>query len=66
MLINQTHVREHALAVAGQLKFRFEGGIKKPRFTRVSASFLEAIEGEVRKAVVTRVNQHGNSGQTLA
>lgn len=65
MLINQSHVRQYALAQAAQSKIRIVSDRRVPRFTRVSASFLEAVNAAAINAINSRIAQHGSKGQTL-
>ena len=65
MIINQAEVRRFALDTAANTKFRFIGGNRTARFTRVSPSFLEHINAAAMRAVTERVSQHGSKGQTL-
>ena len=65
MMINQAEVRRYALETAANSKFRFEGGNKVARFTRISDSFFEHINAVAMRAITERINQHGSKGQTL-
>ena len=65
MMINQAEVRRFALETAANSKFRFEGGNKVARFTRISDSFFEHVNAATMKAITERIGQHGSKGQPL-
>lgn len=56
-LINKAQVKKYALHQSKERR----GG----KFTRVSAEFLEAINGAVIRAVIDRVHGHPSVGKTL-
>ena len=58
-LLNRSAVKRHALQEAQNLR----GSAWRP--TRVSASFLDAIEREVKRSVRARVLAHPGKGKTL-
>ena len=60
--LNRSRVKRTILEVAAQTR---KDGCGKPRFTRVSASFLERIEAHVRNAIKSEIHQHPSVGRTL-
>lgn len=50
--LNRSKVKQTALDLAGQTRLN---GTGQPRFTRVSASFVERIEAAVRNAIKSEV-----------
>lgn len=60
--ICRSKVKATALEVAAGHRKMSDGS---PRFTRVSASFLEKIEATVRAAIQSNVHAHPGVGKTL-
>lgn len=56
MLINKTNVRKYALDYARRTR---------PKFTRVSGEFLEAIEATVRQKIINHINSIPSVGVTI-
>jgi hypothetical protein len=61
-LINKAMVRKAALEMALN-KYRLSTG--EPRFTRVSAYFLKAVDLSVENEVRGRIERAGRKGRTL-
>jgi hypothetical protein len=60
--INSSSVKKFALACAANHKKMSDG---TPRFTRVSAEFLENVNAEVMMLVDRKVQQLPSSGRTI-
>ena len=60
--LNRSRVKRTILEIAAQTR---KNGSGKPRFTRVSASFLERIEGRLRDIIRSEIHQHPSVGKTL-
>jgi hypothetical protein len=60
--LNRSRVKRTALELAAANRHTYDG---KPRFTRVSATFLERIEARVREAIRSEVHSHPSVGKTL-
>jgi hypothetical protein len=58
----RSRVKKTALEVAAQTRLNASG---KPRFTRVSTTFLERIESRVRTAITSEIHAHAGIGKTL-
>lgn len=57
----RSRVKQTALDLARVRKL----GNGQPRFTRVSAAFLERIEGRLRAIIGSEIHQHPSVGRTL-
>lgn len=60
--LNRSRVKRTCLEVAAMTR---KNGSGKPRFTRVSAAFLERIEMRVREAIKSEIHAHPSVGKTL-
>ena len=62
--LNRSKVKQTALEFAATQHFSFVNG-KKPRFTRVSLSFLQRVEGRLKAVIADEVQRHPRMGKTL-
>jgi hypothetical protein len=59
----KSKVKATALEIAAGHRKMYDGS---PRFTRVSAQFLEKIEAACRRAITSEVHSHPGVGKTLS